>query len=466
MRIEFGVRQRSVWMTALLAVSLSYFAARAKAQDAWAQAMGSTPSGQAGVSTNYMPPPGYSPSGQAGVSGNFAPPPGYNSGGSAGISSQYQGAGMGGANAPGTAPGSTAGAGTADTGNAANAPGTADTGGGSTGTGAGEASGGGSAGGSPAVIGDQSPFFPQPFPPPNFRSTGNGVGNNIVRLAGFKISENQFPRPQDRVYFNFNYFNNVNKSLNHRFGIPLVDVGVYHYLFGIEKTIGPNNAIGVRLPLNNIQFGSTTPGLGGSSTSIQDLDVYFKHVIFEDDDTGNLISLGMAVNIPTGPARFAGSPLFPFNQATTLQPFTGYIFNFGSLFLQGFTGVDVPLSNNGLSVLLYNDLALGYYLYQAEAENEFLSAIIPTFEAHVNTPLSHRGFRRDDFTNNTDVVNLVLGSHFILFDRVILTGGFAVPVTGPKPFDFEAIGQLNVLFGGPRNRARQQFGMAGPPPTM
>lgn len=330
----------------------------------------------------------------------------------------------------------------------------------------GEQTSSGIGGGKPAVIGDQSPFFPQPFPPPGgFNPAGKtGIANNLVRLAGFKVSENQSPRPQDRVFFNFNYFNNVNGSLDRRLGTPFYHVEVFHYLFGLEKTIfSPDTSVGIRLPLNTIQFRSTTPGIGSRSTSLNDLSVYFKHVILEDEDTGSLLSIGLNVNAPTGPSHFAGSRLFPFQQSTTVQPFAGYIWSLGDAYVQGFTGIDVPTST-GLSTLFYSDLALGYFVYRAEDPQAWLSAIVPTFETHVNIPLSERGFHSATYANNIDNVNLVLGSHFLVGERSIITAAFASPVTGPKPFAYEFLLQLNFFFGGTSSQERRLA--VGAPPSL
>jgi hypothetical protein len=53
----------------------------------------------------------------------------------------------------------------------------------------------------------------------NPRSTGGRVEGVIVpSIRGFKIGEDQSPRPEDRVYFGFNYYDEVNKAVNRRLG--------------------------------------------------------------------------------------------------------------------------------------------------------------------------------------------------------------------------------------------------------
>ena len=80
----------------------------------------------------------------------------------------------------------------------------------------------------------------------------------------------------------------------------------------------------------------------------------------------------------------------------------------------------------------------------------------PTFEVHVNTPLNHRDpFDANDLAGTPDVVNLTYGVNFEFCRTAVLTFGFVTPVTGPKPFDFEALLLFNLRFGGSR-RARRR----------
>ena len=55
-----------------------------------------------------------------------------------------------------------------------------------------------------------------------------------------------------------------------------------------------------------------------------------------------------------------------------------------------------------------------------------------------------------------DVVNLTYGINFELNHRAVLTTAFVTPVTGPKPFDFEALAFLNIWFGPTRTRNQAQ----------
>jgi len=66
-------------------------------------------------------------------------------------------------------------------------------------------------------------------------------------------------------------------------------------------------------------------------------------------------------------------------------------------------------------------------------------------ELHLNTPLGHEGLGTAPVTV-PDSLSLTGGMHFTFFNRVRFTAGAATPLTGPRPFDFAAFAQFNVLF--------------------
>ena len=134
------------------------------------------------------------------------------------------------------------------------------------------------------------------------------------------------------------------------------------------------------------------PGLGGSSTAVGDLSVILKYAPWRDRESGSLVSVGLAVTAPTGPNSFAGSPEAAPLLSTTLQPYVGYLGNFSDFYLHGFSSIDVPTDLRDVTIL-YNDVGIGYHLYRARDEGRWITAVTPTFEVHVNTPLDHRGSR-------------------------------------------------------------------------
>jgi hypothetical protein len=283
------------------------------------------------------------------------------------------------------------------------------------------------------------------FPPPPGQGPVGGVV--VPTIRSFKIAENESPRPRDRVYFGFNYYNHVNDAVNRRLGADVSNIHVYRETFGLEKTLLDGDAsIGLRLPLNTLSADSGIPGLGGSSTDWGDLTVILKYTLWQNPATGSLLSAGLAVTTPTGPDAFAGSGAITSFHYTTLQPYAGYIWSGERWFLHGFWALDIPTNSEDVT-LMYNDVGVGYFLYRDGWEGRGLTAIVPTFEVHVNTPLNHRGaFDFTDPAGTPDWVELTTGVTFEFNQRSTFAVGFVTPVTGPRPYDFEVLAQLNVRF--------------------
>jgi hypothetical protein len=209
-------------------------------------------------------------------------------------------------------------------------------------------------------------------------------------------------------------------------------------VFGFEKTFLDGDAsIGLRVPIFQLQ------GDGSFSASdIGDLTLIFKYAFLNDRETGNVGSTGLVVTVPTGPDQIQfleGSRFHP----VLLQPYLGGIYNMGRFYVQGFSSIVVPTDMRD-SVLWFNDMALDYRLFQRNG-NAFLTGVTPTIEAHLTTPLSHRGLDHD-FIGVPDTLSLTTGAHFDFCNRSRLTFAVGTPVTGPRPFDVEAIVQFNLLF--------------------
>jgi len=292
-----------------------------------------------------------------------------------------------------------------------------------------------------------------PVPPttlPNGRpAPANGARLGAVAvpyIRGLKISENQSPAPIDRVYTSFNYYDNVNGRINQRTGDIIRDLRVYRQIYGFEKTFFDQRAsIGVRLPILSATSNSFTPGFGGTSTAFGDLALILKYALYRDLTRGNIFSTGLVVSAPTGSNAFGGAGYIRNFHYTGLQPYVGFLWNFGKFYLQGFSAIEVPTSQRDVTIF-YNDLGIGYNLYRNNSPGQFLTGIVPTFEVHVNTPLNHRGFRLGDPAGTPDVVDLTLGSNFIFNRRSYLTVAVVDPVTGPKPFSLEGLIQFSFRF--------------------
>jgi hypothetical protein len=294
----------------------------------------------------------------------------------------------------------------------------------------------------PEMLGDQAPISSLLTLPagPSGRTAGAGV-ILVPSAREFKISDNDSPRPQTRTYFSFNYFYNLDGVVNRLADSGIQHIRIHRETFGVEWAADDGSgSFGLRLPLNTFNAANTVPWLDGTSTDVGDLGILFKKVLWSDPATGNLISAGLLITAPTGPGSFAGSNNIKVFHNTGLQPFVGSVWSLGAFYVQHFTAVDAPTDLNDV-VVLSNDVGVGYFLYQKPGGD--LSAVVPTVEVHVTTPLNHRGvLRLADPAGTPDMVDLTGGVNFEYRDRSDLAVGFAVPVTGPRMFDFEILAQL------------------------
>jgi hypothetical protein len=269
-------------------------------------------------------------------------------------------------------------------------------------------------------------------PLPGFQAQGGRI-QALVAQGAFKITENESPRPQDRVFATYNYFNNVGSGLNPP-GLPQSDV--HREVIGFEKTFLDGNAsIGMRLP-----FIQVTGDGSVRRSDIGDLDIIGKYAFINDCETGNVLSAGLVATAPTG-GNFApdGAPDI---HTWLLQPFVGGIYNLGDFYVQGFSSVLIPLENTDV-LYWFNDLGFGYRLYQRDkCCDRLISSVTPIFEVHISTPLNHHGADQ----GGIDIVDLTFGATVGIGERSALNLGFVTPVTGPNPFDFELQVQFNWRF--------------------
>src|SRR5262249_22247075 len=215
-----------------------------------------------------------------------------------------------------------------------------------------------------------------------------------ARANGFKIAEYESPRPVDRIYYSFNFYNDVNRSLNS--GLPGIDV--FRHTIGFEKTFfGGDASFGMRLP-----FVRLTGFDGVEENRFSDMTIIFKYALLNNRETGDVFSGGLAITVPTGGGIAVDFPgvnsgvIDGTNPAVfypvILQPYMGWVRNSTErLYLHGFHSLAVPTDARDVTVL-FNDVGVGYWLYKNNADR-FVNAIIPTFEFHLNTPLTHRGSR-------------------------------------------------------------------------
>jgi hypothetical protein len=277
--------------------------------------------------------------------------------------------------------------------------------------------------------------------PPGVRLIG---GNRAIVVApvpfrgAFKITENESPRPTTRLYFNYNFFSDVDNAALLSSGVG--GAGDFHReTVGFEYAFADGDAsIGMRLP-----FFQLTGSSAVEDSEVADLSVLFKYAFINNRDTGNLASAGMVVTMPTakGVNIQGESTIHPW----LLQPYVGYIYNVSEdLYLQGFSSLFVPTDARDVTIL-FNSLAVGYRLYRNQDAGARLRGVVPIVETHVSTPLNHRGTDSGDPLFYPDTVNLTGGS-FFQFDRATIGIAAGIPLTGPKPYDYEINASLNIRF--------------------
>lgn len=259
---------------------------------------------------------------------------------------------------------------------------------------------------------------------------------NPSQNAGFKIAENDSPRPTNRVYYNYNYFGNIDVSLGDP-GVPFLQVN--RHTVGVEKTFFHENAsVGLRIPF--LTFAGD-PGYESRFTG--DLSIITKYAILNNPDTGNIFSVGLVIGTPTGGTPLLGVPgqqtVLPRIFDVTLQPFFGYIYSISpSLYVHGFHSVAVPTDFNDVT-FMSNDVGVGYWLYRNP--DGVIQGIVPTVEIHVNTPFTHRDPAGNVFM--IDQTTLTAGGYFVLA-RATFGGAVGVPFTGPH--QIEAVASCTLRF--------------------
>jgi hypothetical protein len=296
---------------------------------------------------------------------------------------------------------------------------------------------------------------PEPFTPVML---GDFVGPRFNMFSDVKIAEGESPRPMSRVFYKFNYYNNLD---NTRLVDPLERVrnfDLYRNVFGFERAFFDNTvSLGLRVPFNTLDAQGADPlvGPGGilpatrgyTTTQFGNLSAVVKALLWEDRGSGSLLSGGATVSFPTASSKKINPGM---STVAFAQPFVGYIAQRGDFFVQGFSSVTLSIAS-AQSIVLFNDIGLGYYAYRTAAPTALLTAVVPTLELHVFTPLRQADpganlFGTTDDTRLYDIVNVTGGATIEFSHRTTLGVGVAVPVTGPHPFDVEALAQLNYRF--------------------
>ncbi len=255
------------------------------------------------------------------------------------------------------------------------------------------------------------------------------------RYSGVLISDNDNPRPQDRIYGGYNFYDNIGGSLNPGMG----QTDLQRETVGFEKTfLGGDASFGMRMPFVQ-QYGP--PGVGGTQ-NVGDLSLLFKYAFYNNRETGDLISGGLILTVPTGSGDAILLDGTKAPHSVLFQPWGGFVRTFDRAFVQGITSLIVPTKSSD-PTLWNNSVGFGYYLYRTTNNAAWLTSVAPVVEVHVRTPLTQRN--PDGLVYLQDQVNITSGMRF-RFNRASFSASVGVPVIGPRPWGVEAMSFFNYSF--------------------
>lgn len=252
------------------------------------------------------------------------------------------------------------------------------------------------------------------------------------------IGQNESARPQDRVFVTFDYFNN---AIAYQSGAGR-NFNVYRETLGFEKTfMGGDASVGLRAPIlqkDNLNFDAD--GFG-------DITLLSKFTILHNHDTGDVLSGGLTVTLPTGSdvilSTNGGTSSEHFD-VVLLQPWLGFVVNSDRFYVHGFTSVIFSTDERDVT-LLTADLGVGYKIPFAAGDG-LITQVIPTLEFHGYVPLNHTGVDSGGQLVQPYQYALTGGAHVALGCRALLSVGVAMPLTGPNPYDFGLLCQFNLRF--------------------
>ncbi len=312
--------------------------------------------------------------------------------------------------------------------------------------------------GVPNMIGDLPGIRPM------ISASGFTFSNPVAGGAGFfKISDNENPLPTDRVFFNFNQYQN---ALSFNDGTAVHDSNLSCYVFGVEKTFF-NGVFSAefRIPFGTGFSAVETPTSAGAVTGTEfgNIPIVLKALLYNGEH--NVFSGGMAVTLPTArDVNIGQNSLVIQNGSVHLQPYLMWLWRPQSrLFFMAFAGVDFDAGKNDVFVddefagryqeqsLLFFDGKIGYWLLR-DPSRRWVTAVVPTVEVHYTTTMQNAPTVGAEVTPTTfrqDILDLTAGVQFQLGPCSYLTLGCAVPLRtnpGDKLFDTEYVVQFDRRF--------------------
>jgi hypothetical protein len=279
-----------------------------------------------------------------------------------------------------------------------------------------------------------------------------------------KIAENESPQPRDRVFLNYNFFNDVIGG----FG------DVNRYTVGVEKTFFCGcSSLEFRAPfastLASDQFAN---GTQLKDTEFGNAAVIYKHVLYQTDCS--LIAGGAGVTLPlSDPTRVFGAGggqiLEWESEAVHVLPYVAFLSTPNeSWFWQAFWQFDIDANGNSVAgdingvnlqplgviqdaTLMFVDIGAGRRLYDNPCAN-CIQSVSAVAELHYSTTvqdadfINRNGLNIGTFTNRFDVLNLTLGVTLLSRSDISIRPAMVIPLRNDddEQFDYEGVVQVNV----------------------
>ncbi len=308
-------------------------------------------------------------------------------------------------------------------------------------------------------------------------------GTNIALSGGsrrFKMSELESPVPLDRVFFEYNHFQNT-----------LLDVGdgtagserwhnLDRFSFGLERTFRDGLwSFELRVPFAGGFNSTQTIGGSLSGTEFGDMSLAFKRALIRTDRF--TLSAGLNIIFPTGSdyriVDSTGTLVEVWNEAVHLNPFFGALWSpTDRLFVLFFGQMDfdthgnrvlmAPTGGGPLSIVDtfheqtqgFLDLGIGYRLFQ-NPDARILTGITPIVELHYTSTLTNMDYVTGPQgaigaamvpgdPGRRDILNMTGGVQLQFGPMSTLTVAGVVPLRNDlnRQFDSEVIAQFERRF--------------------
>jgi hypothetical protein len=299
-----------------------------------------------------------------------------------------------------------------------------------------------------------------------------GAGGAVGRT---KIADDNSPLPQDRVIFDYDYFNNVPLSAR--------GVDVNRFSAGFEKTFFDGRAsLELRLPFATT-LSSDVHADGGTSADrveLGDLNLTLKALLYGGPVVNVAAGLGLAVPTANDVRVFApdGTPLLRIkNEEVVLTPYLAYLVTpTDRLFIQNWVAFGFDTNGNSVSAdfnqaglqhvgrlhdqtLCQIDAQLGYWLIRNGDPSALLRGLAPFVELHYNATLGNADQIQANQLSigaqdaHVDELNLSAGVIALVGERLQLAIGAVVPLKGgiDRKFDWQ-VGVHGSYYFGPSAR--------------